>query len=73
MDELQIDTELLRTEMVRSQTTYVYRSPWTFERVNELMDEALPGDLKVQAHLDGEYREFIVLSQVDDQLRLALT
>lgn len=37
------------------------------------MDSALPNDLKVQAHLDGEYREFVVLSQVDDQLGLALT
>ena len=73
MDELQIDTELLRTEMVGTQTAYVYRSPWSFRRVSEPMDAALPGDLKVQAHLDGEYREFIVLSQVDDQLRLALT
>lgn len=73
MDELQIDTELLRTEVIGSQTTYVYPSPWTFDRVNELMGRALPNDLKVQAHLDGEYREVVVLSQVDDPLRLALT
>lgn len=72
MDEMQISTELLRTEEMDGRTVYIYESPWSVDELTTFMDQAAPEDLKVQAEYEGEYREFIVLTQAEEDLWLIL-
>ncbi len=72
MEALQINTELRRTDKVDGRTVYLYESPLSADELTTLMDQAAPEDLKAQAELDGEYREFMVLTQAEEDIWLVL-